>query len=425
MKSGRKSKKYAVLMAGLLMFACGCGNTQPAGGVSAPTEAVKEIPTIQISLWGDERYIPILEEAMQAFQAEHADEVVIDYRISKEGEDTCKETVLADPEGAADIFTFADDQMEELWKAGALLQITQGEEQVLASVGGYDSAAAKAAMRDGKLYAYPLSAGNGYFLYYNDAYFSGSDVLSLDRILEVAEENGKKFSMDFGSGWYIYSFFKGAGLDMTAAEDGSANLCNWNATDTEYTGVDVAETMLALAGREGFINQSDDGFVAGVESGEVIAGINGAWNAGKVEAAWGEHYAATKLPACTIAGDQVQMCSFVGYKMTGINAHTKYPEWCMRIAEYLTGEEYQLKRFEAVGECPAALNAAAEEEVQAAPAVAALGQQAEFGYAQNVLQPFWDASARFGVMMAGGNPDGKDLQKVLDDMVQQITAPVE
>ena len=36
------------------------------------------------------------------------------------------------------------------------------------------------------MYAYPLTADNGYFLYYNKAYFSEEDVQSLDRILELA-----------------------------------------------------------------------------------------------------------------------------------------------------------------------------------------------------------------------------------------------
>ena len=41
----------------------------------------------------------------------------------------------------------------------------------------------------GSLYAYPLTADNGYFLYYNKAYFSEEDIQSLERMLELAERS--------------------------------------------------------------------------------------------------------------------------------------------------------------------------------------------------------------------------------------------
>ena len=48
-----------------------------------------------------------------------------------------------------------------------------------------------------KLYAYPMTASNGYFLYYNKEYFTEEDVKSFDRMLEIAEENDKKLLEDF------------------------------------------------------------------------------------------------------------------------------------------------------------------------------------------------------------------------------------
>lgn len=45
-----------------------------------------------------------------------------------------------------------------------------------------------AATVDDTLYAYPMTADNGYFLYYNKKYLSDSDVKTLDGILKVAEK---------------------------------------------------------------------------------------------------------------------------------------------------------------------------------------------------------------------------------------------
>ena len=367
----------------------------------------------------------MLEEGIAEFQALHADEVVIDYTISLEGEDTCKDTILNDPEHAADIFSFADDQFDELYRSGVLHEITEDTDTVIEAVGGKDSTIANVVTVDGKIYAYPMTAGNGYFLYYNKAYFKDSDLKTLDRILEVAAKNDKKFTMDFNNGWYIYSFFQGAGLTLNLSEDGLTNECDWNAKNTTYTGVDVAEAMLAIASHPGFVNLGDDGFVEGVENGEIIAGVNGAWNAGKVEAAWGDDYGAVMLPTYTLAGDQVQMYSFAGYKLMGISAYSLYPEWSMRLAEYLTNEENQIKRFEAIGECPVNMKAAQSEEVQKAPAVAAFASQSEYANVQRVANPYWDAAGKFGITIAGQNSGGRNLQELLDETVAEITKKVE
>ena len=383
-----------------------------------------KLPEVKLSLWTDESNEPLLREQLDSFAELHKDEAVFEFTISMEGEDTCKETVLADPEGAADIYTFADDQFEELCLNDVLLEITKDTQDVTDACGGEDSSAIQAATYDGRLYAYPETAGNSYFLYYNKAYFSPEDVKSMDTILAKAEESGKKFTMDYGSGWYIYSFFKGAGLDLSCADDGVTNICNWNAADTEpYTGVDVARAMLDISSSKAFVSLNDDGFVEGVKDGTVIAGINGAWNAETVEQAWGENFAAAKLPTFTIKGSQEQMCCFTGFKLVGINKYTEYPDYCMELASYLTDEENQLKRFEYSGECPVNINAAANEDVQASPVVSALAQQSSFGYIQSVADPFWDASSKLGVYLASGNPDGRDLQQLLDEAQQAIVEP--
>ena len=78
------------------------------------------------------------------------------------------------------------------------------------------------------LYAYPLTADNGYFLYYNKAYLKEQDIKTLDRILEVAETEGKLFAMDWSSAWYLYSFFGNTGMEVGLNQDGITNHCTWN-----------------------------------------------------------------------------------------------------------------------------------------------------------------------------------------------------
>ncbi|MDE6657047.1 MAG: extracellular solute-binding protein, partial [Oscillospiraceae bacterium] len=237
-------------------------------------------------------------------------------------------------------------------------------------------------------------------------------------------ENNKKFTMDFSSGWYLFSFFKGAGLNLEYNEEKSANLCNWNARNTEHTGVSITESLLTITAHEGFLNLPNDEFVDYVQNGEVIAGVSGQWNAEDLASCWGKNYAATKLPTYTVDGEQVQMASFTGYRIIGVNAYAESPTWAMRLAEYLANDETQLLRFETIGQCPANLIVANSDEVKASLAVYATAKQSFYSYIQHVADPFWDASSEFGTTIANGNPDDMNLQDLLDKMVGKIIIPV-
>lgn len=384
-----------------------------------------EQANVSLSIWTSADEQEIMKEMIESFQEHYEKEAQFEITISEEDEKTCRDTVLADPAGAADLYSFASDQFDNLQRENALLPITDDTEQIISDNGGPDSAAVLSSSKDGTLYAYPMVASNGYFMYYNTAYFTENDITSFDRMLDIAAENGKKVAMDFTSGWYIYSFFKGAGLDVEMNEDRVTNSCNWNDRSTSYTGVDVANAMLAIAGHDGFLNCTDENFVNGVKDGTIIAGINGAWNSGNVEEAFKENYNAAKLPTYTLAGNQVQMHSFAGYKLLGINAHTKNPEWAMRLAAWLTNEENQLTRFRKRGEGPSNVKAAASEEVQAAPAIKALSEQSAYSHLQNVAETFWTPTFKFGTIIAGGNRDKADIQKLLDVMTEGITSATE
>lgn len=377
---------------------------------------------VSLSLWCAHDDIPMVTQMVEEFKEQHKDEAVLKITISEEDEPNCRTTVLANPKAAADVFTFPADQFRGLYQGGALLEITENANAIIADNGGLSSGAVKSATVDGKLFAYPATASNGYFLYYNSKYLTSEDVKSFDRILEVAENNGKIVCMDFSSGWYIYSFFKGAGLEVGINEDGTANYCNWNSTDGKYKGTDVAEAMLKITAHKGFRSLGDEEFAEGAKAGTIIAGVSGTWKSTDISEAFGEGYAAAKLPEYTIKGDSVQMCSFAGYKLLGVNANSMHPEWSMKLAEWLTNEQNQMERFRQRGEGPSNIKAAASDEIQSSPAMAAFTAQSVYGELQNVLDTFWNPTYVFGTVIAAGNPDNLDLQTLLDSMTESITA---
>ncbi len=158
-----------------------------------------------------------------------------------------------------------------------------------------------------------------------------------------------------------------------------------------------------------------------MRDGTVIAGVSGVWNAVAVKEAWGDDMGAAKLPTYTCAGQQVQMASFSGCKLIGVNAYSRHPDWAARLAEWIVSEENQRLRFELRGQGPANVNAANSPEVQASPAIAALLEQSNYSQLQRVGGKFWDPVAEFSGSMAQGNPSGASLQVQLDRLAEGVS----
>ena len=375
---------------------------------------------VSLRVWvGDNADIDWINTVIANFQAANPDKTYkIEVGVQTEGD--CSKVVLTDPTAAADVFTFADDQFNSLYNAGALQQVVIDPEAVIAANTPGSVAAATGA--DGNLYAYPATADNGYFMFYNKEYFTEEDVQTLDGMMAKAAEAGKKVGFPMSNAWYFYSFFKGAGLDMTVSEDGVTNTCNWNATDTPITGVQVVEALLAVTSNPGFMEADSDPFVAGVKDGTIIAGVSGTWNANTAAEVWGDNYAATKLPTFTVNGEQVQMSSFAGFKLVGVNSYSENVGDAMDFAAFMTNEESQALRFEMRSHGPSNINAAASDAVQANPAIAALAAQSAYADVQRVGQAYWDAAAALGKIIVNGNPDNIELQTLLDNCVAGITA---
>ena len=377
---------------------------------------------VTLTVWvGDNQDIEWINGVIDNFKAAYPDNNY-NINVGVQTESDCSKVVLNDPTAAADVFTFADDQFNSLLNGGALQPVAEGADEIIAANGGADAPVVQAASQDGVLYAYPATASNGYFMFYNKEYFTEDDVKTLDGMMAKAAEAGKYVGFPMSDGWYFYSWFKGAGLDMHVNEDGVTNSCNWNATDTPITGVQVVEALLAVASNPGFKEAASDPFVAGVKDGSIIAGVSGTWNANVAAEAWGENYAATKLPTYTVNGEQVQMSSFAGFKLVGVNPYSENVGAAMDFAAFMTNEQSQMSRFELRSEGPSNVTAAASEEVQKNPAIAALAAQAAYADVQRVGNKYWDAAAALGKIIVNGNPDGTDLQTLLDNCVAGITA---
>lgn len=405
----------AVLLASIFMVSIvGCSNSKGTSEQSNTNGAVS------LKVWGAEEDSELLSEIVENFKNEYKDKADFDIVIEPVSEASCKEQIFSDVNNAADVFTFADDQMSVLSASGVLEPAIDADNVKANNIEG----AVDAASINDKLYAYPMTADNGYFLYYNKQFLSSENVQSLDKILSVAAQNNKKFSMDWNSGWYLYSFFGKTGLKMGLNDDGVTNYCNWNTNEGEVSGLDVAKYMNNMSRNSGFINTDDDGLVSGMKDGSVIAGISGVWLESRVKEALGNDYGAVKLPTYNCGGKEVQMASFSGYKLIGVNSYSKNKDWANKLAEWITNEDNQLLRFEKRGQGPSNVNVANSDEVAKSLAIQALLSQSQFSSLQRVGVNYWEPMLNFQKAVSTRNLSDSELQDLLNTMVKGITASI-
>jgi carbohydrate ABC transporter substrate-binding protein, CUT1 family (TC 3.A.1.1.-) len=430
MKKGRdfmkRKRLLSAVLAGIFVVSMlgGCASAVPQGATETTQGGAQETDrtsgTVKLRVWAEESTYDALNKMIDSFKEEYKGQATFDITLEQNADSDTRDNVLGDVHNAADVFILADDQVASMAAGGALYPVPNADEVKKANVEG----AIDAATVDDTLYAYPMTADNGYFLYYNKKYLSDSDVKTLDGILKVAEKNHKKFMMDWSSGWYLYSFFGNTGLDFGINDDNVTNHCEWNSTEGDIKGVDIAQAMLDISSSSGFENAVNEDFIKGAKKGSVIAGVSGVWSETELKKIWGNDIGAAKLPTYTVAGKQVQMASFTGYKLMGVSAYSANPQWAAKLADWLTNEQNQTVRFEMNGQGPSNTKAADSDAVKASPSIQAVIAQSEFGKLQRVGNSYWDASKEFGNTMAAGNPNHVKLQELMDNLVNGITKSV-
>jgi arabinogalactan oligomer/maltooligosaccharide transport system substrate-binding protein len=318
---------------------------------------------------------------------------------------------MEDPAAAADVFAFAGDQLRTLVKAGGLYEVTRNKDAIVAA---NMESSIDAATIDGSLYAYPMTADNGYFLYYDKSVLSADDVKTLDGILAKCGSSNKKVFMDVSNGYYIASFFVGAGL-VLGLDENDKQICDWD----NDKGVAVGEAIKTFTADPAFLTGDDNVLKGGIGT-TIAAGVSGIWNSTDIQEILGDNFAATKLPTFTVDGQQVQMGGFAGFKLVGVNSQTQAPIEAMGLAEFITNEESQMKRYNERQQGPSNLKAAASPEVQANVPLAALGEQYAFCISQkDVLGSYWAPAEAFGTAL-----EAKDYSRSIPDALKEMVAQI-
>ena len=404
----------------LVVMACsmitGCASGAKKNEKRVITDKKESSKDVTLTVWSGEEDKELIKTVADNFAKEHSSEANITIEWAAMEEDECRNNVLSDVLNAPDVYSTTDGDIRILAAGGAAAQVENADEVIKANI----EASTAAMTENDKLYAYPSTADNSYFMYYNKKYFTEDDVKSLDTMLDVAAKANKKVAMDWSSGWYLYSFFSQTGLTLGLNEDGVTNYCTWNSKDGDIKGIDVAQAMAKIAKHKGFVSEGQSKWLEDIVSGDVIAFVSGVWDEAAVSKAWGSDYGAVKLPTYKCAGKDVQMGSFFGYKCIGVNPYSDNVEWAQKFAQYLTNEENQQLRFKMRGQGPSNINAGATDEIKKATAIQAVLGQAQYSQMQRVGGNYWAAAANYAQALLDGKTS--NLQKLLDTTVEAITA---
>ncbi len=390
----------ALAMATMMLFtACGPANNGPSNGSENQGNGGADLSgTYDITIWVSETegVAALTQEQIDKFEAANPG-IVINATIEGVTEADSATKMITSVEDGADIYCFAQDQLARLVMAGALAELGEGASKLVSE--SNDAGAVKAASVGGKLYCYPLTSDNGYYMYYDKSVIKEEHLDSLEDIIKDCEDAGKMFSYDLaGNGWYNAGFFFATGCvsEWTTGADGKFTSVNDNFnSEAGLIALKGMQKILQSKAYVGSANASD--FAAAIPSAVVISGP---WCSADVQKILGDNYGATDLPSFTVDGKSYHIGSFSGNKLMGVKPSTDNVKTAVlhKLAQFLTNEACSLERFNLVGWGPSNLAAQKNDAVQNSEHLSALALQSAYAIPQGQIHgSWWDIAKAYAV----------------------------
>ena len=426
------SKIIALILVVVMMFTClvACkpnnnnnennnnnnnnNNNPPAGDdTPAPNPLAG---TYDITFWVSEidGVAALFQSQIDAFEAANPG-IVINATIEGVSEADAASQVLADIATAPDMYCFAQDQLARLVQGGALAAPSDAVANVIRTSNDASSVAAGSVA--GKLYSYPMTSDNGYYMYYNTELIDATAAESLEAIIAICEENNLKFRFALENAWYTASFFFATGCHSNWTMDAEGN---YNAVDDNFNS---AAGLAAMKGMQKLTHSKcyDSNADIFTDAAVVITGI---WAADAAATHFGENLGATDLPSFTVDGQSYHLGSYIGNKLIGVKPQGDSNKGAVLslLATYLTNAECQSQRFAQFQWGPSNLEAQASDAVKANISLAAFSAQKAYGQLQGQIHgSWWDIAKVLGADAKAATSDA-ELQASLDTYKAAIDA---
>ena len=382
---------------------------------------------IKLTVWVSEADKAFATSVAEEFKAKNPDKqynIVIDIQ----GENDVATRVLNDVENAADVYSCLNDQLSKLINGDALTRIAGDRLTRVKQANSEDSMESVTLTVKGEegVYGMPYT-DNTFFLYYDKSVLTETDVKSFDGILSKCSAT-KQFAYPMTDGWYSTAFYFGKDLGFNVTYDDNLGETEITCDFDNAVGKEVTASMWQYVKDPRFKGDANDSKItAGFNDGSIVAAASGIWNKTTIQKYLGDNFAAAKLPTYTFKKgtaneEQVQLNSFAGYKLMGVNNYSKHKTDALDFAEFYTNKENQVKHFEARGFVPTDKDARADAKVQSDICAKAItAQLAHTTTQKGVPSTLWIPMEGLGTAMITGKQSGNfDLTAQLKACVDAI-----
>ena len=388
-------------------------------GMMSVSASAELAGTYDVTIWVAEKAVDLTKQQIENFNNSNELGIVFNATVEPVSEADAATQMITDVEAGGDIFCFAQDQFARLVQAGALAPLGEGAAAFVRE--SNDAGTVAAATSGDTVYAYPLTADNGYFMYYDKSVIPEEDVDSLEKLIADCEAAQKYFAFEMQtSAWYLASFFFATGCEST-----------WT-TDDEGTFISVRDTFNSPAGLiavKGMKKLVDSDFHLSSSSGSEFSSnaaivVTGTWDYETVKGILGDNMGVADLPSFEVDGTEYHLGSFSGCKLLGVKPQVDAYKLAAlhQLARYLTGEQGQMERFEALSWGPSNLVAQSSDAVQANPGLAALIAQSPYSVPQGQIHgSWWDIAKVIGDDVKNAT-DEAGLQQALDNYYDKIAS---
>ena len=425
-------KTLAIVLALVMVLglaACGSKTgtetTTPQTGTSTETKTETTTSTsplagtYDITVWVGEAAVDLTKKQIEDFNKNNEFGITFNALVNGVSEATSADQMLVDVSVGADIYCFAQDQFARLVQGGALAELDAEAAKAVAEAN--DAGVVGAATTGDKMYAYPLTSDNGYFMYYDKTVIPEEDVDSLEKLIADCEAAGKYFAFETNtSAWYIASWFFATGCKS-----------EWT-TDDAGAFISVADDfnsdkgLIAVKGMKKLV---DSKFHVSSSSGDEFASdaaivVTGTWNFEAIQKLLGDHMGVTDLPSFEVDGKEYHLGSFNGCKLMGVKPQSDSLRLLalQLLAEYLTDYDRQMERFNTLSWGPSNLKAQASDAVQNNPGLAALLKQNQYSRPQGQIHgAWWDIAKVIGDDVKAAT-DEAGLKQALQNYYDKISA---
>lgn len=311
----------------------------------------------EITVWVGEGMKDLTEQQIKAWNESNEFGIKFKATVEIQSEKSSVGNMEGRPASSwPDVFCFAQDQLARAVK-GKMLQKLSGTITSKIEENNTEETVAASKMGD-VICAFPMTADNGYFMYYDKRVVKEEHKGSLEDIISDVKSYSERrnISMNLtkaGGGWYAASFFYAAGCKSEWTTNEEGNFTDFKDTFKSDEGVIALQGMQKIL-KSGIHEDSDSAadFNASTPSAVVISGI---WDYNTASKALGSNLGIAKLPSFTVGEQTYQLKSYLGHKFMGIKPQSDAHKaaYLQQLVAYLTNADCQKARFELSGWGPA------------------------------------------------------------------------